>query len=84
MSDKQTATIEQVIRDMGAAFARHDVEGLLALFAEDATLESYLVARVFQRKDGVCHGRAEIRSRGGRHPHLRQPSPRRVRRLDPA
>ena len=35
--------------------------GLVALFAEDATLESYLVSRVFKRKEGVCRGRTEIR-----------------------
>ncbi len=54
-------TIEQVISDVEAAFSRNDVEGVVALFAEDATIESYLVVRVFNRKDGVCRGRAEIR-----------------------
>ena len=50
-----------IIDDMEAAFSRHDVEGVLALFAEDATIESYMVTRVFDRKDGVCRGKAEIR-----------------------
>ena len=61
MEDGQGTTPEKVIEDMEAAFSRNDIDGLVALFAEDATLESYLVTRVFQRKDGVCRGRAEIR-----------------------
>jgi ketosteroid isomerase-like protein len=61
MQDDPAGTVEQVIRDMDAAFARKNVEGLVALFAPDATLESFLVTRVFDREDGVCHGRAEIR-----------------------
>jgi len=44
-----------------AAFSRRDLEGIVALFTEDATIESYLVLRVFNRKEGVCRGRAEIR-----------------------
>jgi ketosteroid isomerase-like protein len=61
MKDEPVTTVEQVTNDMDAAFSRNDVEGLVALFAEDATLESFLVTRVFNRQDGVCHGRAEIR-----------------------
>jgi ketosteroid isomerase-like protein len=53
--------VEQIIADMEDAFERRDVEGVVALFAEDATVESYLVTRVFNRKEGVCRGRAEIR-----------------------
>jgi ketosteroid isomerase-like protein len=61
MNDEQVATVEQVISDMEAAFSRRDIEGVVALFAQDATIESYLVARVFNQKEGVCHGRPEIR-----------------------
>jgi hypothetical protein len=61
MQNESTTTVEQVISDLEAAFARNDLEGVVALFAEDATLESYLVMRVLQRKEGVCRGRAEIR-----------------------
>ena len=61
MEDAQGTTPEKVIEDMEAAFSRNDLDGLVALFAEDATIESYLVTRVFHRKDGVCRGRAEIR-----------------------
>lgn len=56
-----STTVEQVIHDLEDASARNDVEALVALFAPDATIESYLVTRVFNRKDGVCRGRDEIR-----------------------
>ncbi len=61
MKDEPITTPERVISDMEAAFARNDVEGLVALFAQDATLESFLVSRVFNRNDGVARGRGEIR-----------------------
>jgi ketosteroid isomerase-like protein len=61
MKDEPITTPERVIDDMEAAFSRKDVEGLVALFAPDATLESYLVSRVFNRSEGVARGRAEIR-----------------------
>jgi len=37
-----------------------DVEGLLALYAEDATLESPLVPAIIGRESGVLDGREEI------------------------
>ena len=61
MEQEQVATVEQLLSDLEAAFSRNDVEAIVALFAPDATIESYLVSRVFNRTDGVCQGRAEIR-----------------------
>lgn len=61
MKDEQVTAVEQVIGDLEAAFSRNDLDGLVALFAHDATIESYLVSRVFNRREGVCRGRAEIR-----------------------
>jgi ketosteroid isomerase-like protein len=61
MKDEPVTTAEQVVGEIEAAFARNDLEGTVILFAEDASVESYLVSRVFNRKEGVCHGRAEIR-----------------------
>jgi hypothetical protein len=61
MSDEQLRTIDQIVSDLEGAFARSDVEAIVALFAPDATVESYLVTRVFNRKDGICRGRDEIR-----------------------
>jgi 3-hydroxypropanoate dehydrogenase len=64
MKDELVTMAEQVIRDLKAVASRNDLDGLVALFAEDATIESYLVARIFNRKEGVCRGRAEIRELG--------------------
>ena len=64
MKHEQIGTVEQLLSDLEAASTRKDVEALVALFTEDATIESYLVSRVFNRKEGVCHGRAEIRELG--------------------
>ena len=61
MKDEQGIRPEQVLSDMEEAFSRRDLEGIVALFTEDATIESYLVSLVFNRKKGVCRGRAEIR-----------------------
>lgn len=61
MTNEQVSTVERIIRDLEAASSRNDVEGPAALFAEDATIESYLVSRVFRRAEGVCRGRGEIR-----------------------
>ena len=61
MTHEQITTVEQVISDLETASSRNDVETLVALFAEDATIESYLVSRIFNRKEGVCRGRTEIR-----------------------
>ena len=64
MKDKHVTTPERVIDDLEATLARKDLDGFVALFAEDATIESYLVARIFDRKEGVCRGRTEIRELG--------------------
>jgi ketosteroid isomerase-like protein len=61
MNDERVAGPEQILNEMTAAFARKDLEAVVALFAEDASVESYLVVRVFKRKEGVCRGRSEIR-----------------------
>ena len=61
MEERNVALVERLISDMERAFAHKDVEALLSLFTEDATLESFLVARIFNRPEGVCRGRAEIR-----------------------
>ncbi len=61
MKDEQGTGASGIVSAMVAAFGRKDLEGIVGLFAEDATIESYLVARVFHRKDGVCRGHAEIR-----------------------
>lgn len=61
MKHQQATTVEQIVSDLETASSRNDVEAIVALFAPDATIESYLVSRVFNRTEGVCRGRAEIR-----------------------
>jgi hypothetical protein len=61
MKDEQVTTVEQLISDLEAASSRNDVEAIVELFAPGATIESYLVSRVFNRTEGVCRGLAEIR-----------------------
>jgi ketosteroid isomerase-like protein len=61
MKDEPVTTPERAVSDMEAALSRKDLEGLVALFAPDATIESYLVSRVFNRSEGICRGRDEIR-----------------------
>lgn len=61
MRDESVATVEKIIADMDAAFANRDLEALSALFTEDATLESFLAARILKKPEGVCRGKGEIR-----------------------
>jgi hypothetical protein len=61
MKHEHVRNVEQLVGDLESASSRNDVEALVALFADDATIESYLVSRLFNRTEGVCHGRAEIR-----------------------
>jgi hypothetical protein len=63
MNREQTAegtSVEQVVVAMESAWSRNDAEGIVAVFAPDATLESPLVSRAMNRREGVCHGRDEI------------------------
>jgi ketosteroid isomerase-like protein len=53
---------EQIAQAFDAAWATADIEGLIALYAPDATIESPLVARILGKPDGVCRGHAEIRA----------------------
>jgi ketosteroid isomerase-like protein len=54
-------SIETILHALETASARNDTEATLALFAADASIESPLVARVFNRKEGIARGHAEIR-----------------------
>jgi ketosteroid isomerase-like protein len=64
MKDEQIITVEQVeqiIRALDTAASQNDVEGAVAVFAQDATVESPVIPRLLNRKEGVCRGRDEIR-----------------------
>src|SRR3954452_6801673 len=58
---RQREAIEEVIARWEEALAHHDAEGLLATYAEDATLESPLVPHLLGRREGVLHGHDELR-----------------------
>jgi hypothetical protein len=51
-----------VLHAMDVAWAKKDVEGVVALFNRDATLESPLVVRFLKRKEGICRGADQIRA----------------------
>jgi ketosteroid isomerase-like protein len=40
MKDEQVAGVERVFSEMKAAFSRKDLDGVVSLFTEDATVES--------------------------------------------
>src|SRR5262245_39633218 len=61
MKDVELSTVEHLLGALETAWSRNDIDGLLAVFTPDATLESPLVARFFNRKDGVCRGQDELR-----------------------
>jgi ketosteroid isomerase-like protein len=64
MKHEQTITVEQVeqiIDALQTAVSQNDVEGAVALFDRDATVESPAIPRLLDRKEGVCRGRDEIR-----------------------
>lgn len=52
--------IESVMHAWEKALAGHDLEGLLACYAPDATLESPVVAHITGGK-GICRGHDELR-----------------------
>lgn len=61
MKDEHVTGVDEFVRAFDSAWSRNDIEAAVALFAENATLESPLVQRVLHRPPGVLHGRNEIR-----------------------
>ena len=57
----QVASVERVLVAFDDAWARKDLDGVVALYAPDATLESPLIPRLLGKQDGICRGRDEIR-----------------------
>jgi ketosteroid isomerase-like protein len=58
---KPTAAVEQIYRAWDDALGRKDLEGAVALYAPNATIESPLVRRLTGSDDGICRGREELR-----------------------
>ena len=54
--------IERIYREWDECNAKSDVEGIVALYAPDATFESPLVRRLMQTDRGVVRGHAELRA----------------------
>ena len=52
---------DRIYHEWDKALAQNDVEALVALYAEDAVLESPLIPYLLCREKGICRGRTEIR-----------------------
>ena len=58
--------LERTPEELSAAFdeawARREVDALLALYTRDAIVESPLIPQLLRKRDGVCRGHDEIRT----------------------
>jgi hypothetical protein len=59
--DDFLADCARIHRDWDACAKSLDTEGLIALYAQDALLETPLVPAIFEGRSGVLNGHAEIR-----------------------
>jgi hypothetical protein len=59
---KYADAADRIYYEWDKALAQNDVNALLALYAEDAVLESPLIPHLLDREEGVCRGHAEIRT----------------------
>jgi ketosteroid isomerase-like protein len=62
ISENAANDIEHVYREWDRAWSNNDLEAMLAIYAEDATLESPLIPHLTGSKEGICRGRGEIRA----------------------
>jgi hypothetical protein len=53
--------VEQIYFEWNKALSRNDANGLLALYAPDAVIESPLIPHLLGKEEGVCRGREEMR-----------------------
>ena len=61
MSDSTEAQIRHIYEEWHAGTNRHDVPRVIALYAENATLESPAILAVYPHlNDGILRGRSEI------------------------
>lgn len=58
----QEKNAEAISAAFDDAWARGDLEGLLGLYAPDATVESPLIPQLLRKSDGICRGHGEIRT----------------------
>jgi SnoaL-like domain len=53
--------IERIYHEWDEHLSKRNAEGLVALYAPDATLESPLVPHLLKTEHGIVHGRDELR-----------------------
>jgi len=62
MTANTDAEIRHIYEQWHATVVAGDIDGLMALYAEDAVFETPLVLTVLQKTEGVLRGKAAIRS----------------------
>ncbi len=60
-SDMQ-GELDRIYRAWDRAFAHHDTLALVAMYAEDAVIQSPLIPRLMHRTRAFCRGRDQIRT----------------------
>jgi hypothetical protein len=53
--------VDRIYHEWDAALEKNDVEALMALYHDDAILESPLIPHLAEGKKGICQGATEIR-----------------------
>lgn len=53
--------VERIYNEWNKALSEKNIDSLLALYNEDATLESPLVRHLLKTEEGVCRGKDELR-----------------------
>lgn len=61
MPTQSNPDIERIYRDWDAALSRNDIPTILALYTDDAELQSPLVPHLMNQEVGVCRGKAELK-----------------------
>jgi ketosteroid isomerase-like protein len=62
ISENTAARVENVYYEWDKAWSNNDLDGMIALYAEDATLGSPLIPYMLDTDKGICEGRDEIRA----------------------
>ena len=59
--EKLISIAEQMCEAWDRHWSNNDVEAFLALYTEDAVVESPLIAYLLNTEQGICYGKAELR-----------------------
>lgn len=66
---------ERIYQAWNDAWSQNDIDGLLALYADDTVIESPLIPYLLQQDQGICKGKAALRHlleiAAARKPHSR-------------